>query len=180
VPGAPEGSLRVEALAPHYDRISFASGVKPLDRYFRSQAGQDARKNMAAPFVLVLPDGAIGGYYTLSATGVKLTEFPVDVTRKGAEFCATAVDGASLCAAPAARPVVGSRRLLRSPPDQSTRSDFGETAARRFFFFALNDQEARIGEWPLLADFVANIENRTMPKISRKRIFRRLYRCNAL
>ena len=37
---------------------------------------------MAAPFVLVLPDGTIGGYYTLSATGVKLTEFPVDITRK--------------------------------------------------------------------------------------------------
>ena len=37
---------------------------------------------MAAPFVLVLPDGAIGGYYTLSATGVKLAEFPADITRK--------------------------------------------------------------------------------------------------
>jgi GNAT superfamily N-acetyltransferase len=82
VADAPEGSLRVEALGPHHDRNSFVSGIEPLDRYFRSQAGQDARKNMAAPFVLVLPDGAIGGYYTLSATGVKLTEFPVDVTRK--------------------------------------------------------------------------------------------------
>ncbi|MGH6679710.1 MAG: GNAT family N-acetyltransferase [Bradyrhizobium sp.] len=79
---APEGSLRVEALGPHHDRNSFVSGVEPLDRYLRSQAGQDARKNMAAPFVLVLPDSAIGGYYTLSATGVKLTEFPVDITRK--------------------------------------------------------------------------------------------------
>jgi GNAT superfamily N-acetyltransferase len=37
---------------------------------------------MAAPFVLVLPDDAIAGYYTLSATGVKLTELPADVTRK--------------------------------------------------------------------------------------------------
>jgi GNAT superfamily N-acetyltransferase len=82
VADVPEGSLRVEALGPHHDRNSFVSGVEPLDRYFRSQAGQDARKNMAAPFVLVLPDGAIGGYYTLSATGVKLTEFPVDITRK--------------------------------------------------------------------------------------------------
>jgi GNAT superfamily N-acetyltransferase len=82
VPGAPEGLLRVEALSPHHDRSSFVSGVEPLDRYFRSQAGQDARKNMAAPFVLVLADGAIGGYYTLSATGVKLTEFPADITRK--------------------------------------------------------------------------------------------------
>jgi GNAT superfamily N-acetyltransferase len=82
VPGVPEGSLRVEALGPHHDRNSFTSGVEPLDRYFRSQAGQDARKNMAAPFVLMLPDGAIGGYYTLSATGVKLTEFPADIMRK--------------------------------------------------------------------------------------------------
>ncbi len=82
MPGAPEGSLRVEALGPHHDRSRFASGVEPLDRYFRSQAGQDARKNVAAPFVLVLPDGAIAGYYTLSATGVKLTELPAHVTRK--------------------------------------------------------------------------------------------------
>jgi len=37
---------------------------------------------MAAPFVLVLPDGAIGGYYTLSTTAVKLTEFPADIARK--------------------------------------------------------------------------------------------------
>ncbi|HXZ01257.1 MAG TPA: GNAT family N-acetyltransferase [Stellaceae bacterium] len=79
---APERALRVEALGPHHDRNSFVSGVEPLDRYFRSQAGQDARKNMAAPFVLVLPDGTIGGYYTLSATSVKLTEFPGDITRK--------------------------------------------------------------------------------------------------
>lgn len=32
--------------------------------------------------MLVLPDGAIGGYYTLSATGVNLTELPADATRK--------------------------------------------------------------------------------------------------
>jgi GNAT superfamily N-acetyltransferase len=82
VPSAPEGSLRVEALGPQHGRSSFVSGAEALDRYIRSQAGQDARKNMAAPFVLVLPDGAIGGYYTLSATGVKLTEFPADTTRK--------------------------------------------------------------------------------------------------
>ena len=82
MPGAPEGLLRVEALGPQHDRSSFVSGAEALDRYVRSQAGQDARKNIAAPFVLVLPDGAIGGYHTLSATGVKLTEFPADITRK--------------------------------------------------------------------------------------------------
>ena len=49
---------------------------RTLDRYFRGQAGQDARKNVAAPFVLVLADGKIGGYYTLSSTAVRLTELP--------------------------------------------------------------------------------------------------------
>lgn len=37
---------------------------------------------MAAPFVLVLPDGAIGGFYTLSATAVNVGELPSEVTRK--------------------------------------------------------------------------------------------------
>lgn len=80
--GPPDDALRVEPLGAQHNRNSFASGVEPLDRYFRTQAGQDARKNLAAPFVLVLPDGAIGGYYTLSSTGVKLTEFPDAVTRR--------------------------------------------------------------------------------------------------
>ena len=82
MPGAPEESLRVEPLGPHHDRTSFASGVEPLDRYLRSQAGQDARKNMAAPFVLVLPNGAVGGYYTLSATAVKLADLPDQTVRR--------------------------------------------------------------------------------------------------
>ena len=78
----PFEGIRVEALRPQHDRDTFASGVEPLDRYFRSQAGQEARKNIAAPFVLVLAEGSIGGYYTLSATAVKLAELPADVARR--------------------------------------------------------------------------------------------------
>ncbi len=37
---------------------------------------------MAAPFVLVLADGAIGGFYTLSSTAVKLAELPAETTRR--------------------------------------------------------------------------------------------------
>lgn len=73
---------RVEILSPHHDRSGFESGIEPLDRYFRTQAGQDARKNMAAPFVLILPDGTIAGYYTLSSTSVNLAELPEQVARK--------------------------------------------------------------------------------------------------
>jgi GNAT superfamily N-acetyltransferase len=46
------------------------------------QAGQDALKNIAAPFVLVLPDGTIAGYYTLSATAVDIGEWPAQTIRK--------------------------------------------------------------------------------------------------
>jgi GNAT superfamily N-acetyltransferase len=37
---------------------------------------------MAAPFVLVLPDGMIAGYYTLSATSVQIAELPAQTVRK--------------------------------------------------------------------------------------------------
>lgn len=74
--------IRVEPLASTHDQSGFESGVKPLDRYFRMQAGQDARKNVAAPFVLLLPDGTIAGYYTLSSTSVRLAELPAQTVRK--------------------------------------------------------------------------------------------------
>jgi len=113
VADSPAGSLRVEALGPRHDRNSFASGVEPLDRYFRDQAGQDARKNMAAPFVLVLPDGAIGGYYTLSATGVKLSEMPADITRKLPRY-----------------PLVPATLLGRLAVDQTSRSSRSSCSGR--------------------------------------------------
>jgi GNAT superfamily N-acetyltransferase len=82
VGGADDDALRIEVLGPQHDRTAFESGVDPLDRYFRVQAGQDARKRMAAPFVLVLPDGMIAGYYTLSATAVNLAELSAQIVRK--------------------------------------------------------------------------------------------------
>jgi len=73
---------RVEALSAQHDRAAFSSGVEPLDRYFRTQAGQDMRKNLAACLVMVLPDGSIAGYYTLSSTGILLSELPAETIRK--------------------------------------------------------------------------------------------------
>ncbi|MDX8525699.1 GNAT family N-acetyltransferase [Mesorhizobium sp. MSK_1335] len=80
--GSTEASLRVEVLGPQHGKNSFESGAEPLDRYLRLQAGQDARKNIAAPFVLVMPDGAIAGYYTLSSTAVSVGEWPAQTVRK--------------------------------------------------------------------------------------------------
>lgn len=82
MPESASDALRVEALGAHHDRSSFDSGVEPLDRYLRTQAGQDAKRRLAAPFVFILPDGGIAGYYTLSATSLKLPDLPETVTRK--------------------------------------------------------------------------------------------------
>jgi hypothetical protein len=47
-----------------------------LDTYLKNQASQDARRKVAAPFVMLDPTGAIVGYYTLSAYAVLLKELP--------------------------------------------------------------------------------------------------------
>lgn len=79
--GEGDDAFRVEPLSPDHDRSRFECRVEPLDRYFRTQAGQDARKNVAAPFVLVLSDGTIAGFYTLAATSVRLSELPASTAR---------------------------------------------------------------------------------------------------
>ena len=78
----PDNRLRVEPLGSAHDRSAFDSGVEPLDRYLRQQAGQDGRKNMAATFELAGPDGLVVGYYTLSATSVQIGELPEATARK--------------------------------------------------------------------------------------------------
>jgi GNAT superfamily N-acetyltransferase len=74
--------FRIEPLGAGHNRSSFECGAEPLDRYLRVQAGQDARKNIAAPFVLVLSDGTVAGYYTLSATAINVAELPEKTARK--------------------------------------------------------------------------------------------------
>jgi GNAT superfamily N-acetyltransferase len=70
-------ALRIEPLSDRHDRARFASGVEPLDRYLRQQAGQDTRRRVASCFVLVVDDDpAPIGFYTLAAISLTLTELP--------------------------------------------------------------------------------------------------------
>lgn len=84
MPQAPHpAGYHVEPLGRHHDRSAFSSGVEPLDRYLREQAGQDARKRVAVPFVLCEAKGnAVLGYYTLSALSVDVGAWPEDVAQK--------------------------------------------------------------------------------------------------
>lgn len=78
-----EQRYRVEALGRQHDRSQFSCGNGPLDQYLKTQAGQDADKRVAAPFVLC--EGAnntVLGYYTLSAISVDIGVWPEKVAKK--------------------------------------------------------------------------------------------------
>jgi GNAT superfamily N-acetyltransferase len=76
-------TLRIEPLSLRHDREGFASGVEPLDRYLRQQAGQDTRRRVASCFVLAAGDDpAPLGYYTLAATGLALAELPEVLSKR--------------------------------------------------------------------------------------------------
>jgi len=74
-------SYSFEPLADH-DRASFTFGIAELDDYFRQQASQDARRKVAAPFVMMDSKRRIGGYYTLSAYGIRSGDLPPAVAKK--------------------------------------------------------------------------------------------------
>ena len=72
----PATNYHIEHLQPSHDRAAFHCGVPELDSYLRNQASQDARRKVAAPFVMLDRSGVIVGYYTLSAYAVLLRELP--------------------------------------------------------------------------------------------------------
>lgn len=73
--------VNIEPLGDH-DRAAFSCGIESLDRYLKQQAGQDARKKVAAPFVLFAAKRRVIGYYTLSSASLKGEDLPPELIRK--------------------------------------------------------------------------------------------------
>jgi GNAT superfamily N-acetyltransferase len=69
-------------LGEKHNRGAFSCGVEALDSYLHKQAGQDARKRAAVPFVATLDGHTIAGYYTLSQYAIALDAIPEDVARR--------------------------------------------------------------------------------------------------
>lgn len=70
-----------EPLTDHY-RASFSCGITELDDYIHRQADQDARRKVAAAFVMVDQARRIVGYYTLSAYEIRASELPPELAKK--------------------------------------------------------------------------------------------------
>jgi predicted GNAT family N-acyltransferase len=80
---ASASGYQVELLSEHHNRSTFCTGVEALDRYLWQQAGQEPRRNIATPFVLVRREtGIIAGYYTLSNTAIHTGQLPAELARK--------------------------------------------------------------------------------------------------
>jgi ribosomal protein S18 acetylase RimI-like enzyme len=79
----PSGDLRIVLLGEAHDRGGFTCGVDRLDRYLKTQAGQDVRRKANAVFVLTSHDDLkrVLGYYTLCATTLSQGDVP-EVVRK--------------------------------------------------------------------------------------------------
>ncbi len=72
----------IEPLGEKHNRAAFSCGVEALDSDLQKQAGQDARKRAAAPFVAT-PDGrTIAGYYTLSQYAIGFDAIPDQIAKK--------------------------------------------------------------------------------------------------
>lgn len=75
------------ALTSEDANSGFTSGVTPLDEYFRTQAGQNQRRDMSRTWVMPRPDGdsqlpVILGYYTLTLGSIEREHLPLDVTKR--------------------------------------------------------------------------------------------------
>ena len=75
--------VKIEPLARKHDRAAFSCGYVELDRYIKERAYQEAKKQIAAPIVLVESgNNTVIGYYTLSATSILLTDLPAETAKK--------------------------------------------------------------------------------------------------
>lgn len=66
-----------------HDRAGFSCGVEALDRYLHVRASQDARRRVAAPYVLIAPPSPhILGFYTLSNSAIHAAELPGSIVKR--------------------------------------------------------------------------------------------------
>jgi ribosomal protein S18 acetylase RimI-like enzyme len=80
--GDKQSPFMIEPLGEKHNRAAFSCGVRALDSYLTRQAGQDARKRAAVPFVATTDGQTIAGYYTLSQYAIALDVIPEDVAKK--------------------------------------------------------------------------------------------------
>lgn len=66
-----------------HDRAAFSSGVEPLDRYLKQQAGQDVRHRVASVYIQRTPDTpTVLGYYSISNASIVPQDLPPEIVKR--------------------------------------------------------------------------------------------------
>ena len=78
------GGFIVEVLGKEHDRESFDCGNADLNAYLQTQARQEMDRGAAVVYVLVPEDNRrdVAGFYTLSSSSVRLSDWPDSVRKK--------------------------------------------------------------------------------------------------
>jgi ribosomal protein S18 acetylase RimI-like enzyme len=74
--------FRCEGLRREHPRARFSSGRKVVDAWLAQRAVQNQDKHLSVSRVLVDPQGAIAGFYTLATGQVECGELPPEVVKK--------------------------------------------------------------------------------------------------
>lgn len=74
--------FRIVSLDLDVDRSSFTCGVEPLDRYFKTQVGQDIKRRVTACFTALDSSGQVAGYYTLASASILLSDLASSFAKK--------------------------------------------------------------------------------------------------
>lgn len=69
-------------LQAEYDRATFCSDSKPLNRCLREQVTQDIHHRTAACFVALADRHRIAGYHTLASASLLLADLPASIGKK--------------------------------------------------------------------------------------------------
>jgi GNAT superfamily N-acetyltransferase len=72
----------IELLDKNHNRDDFDCGKALLNKYLKTQAGQDLKRKLAVCFVLSNNEKKIQGYYTLSNNSIPLSSFPEPIRNK--------------------------------------------------------------------------------------------------
>lgn len=77
----PEGFC-CEPLRKDHPRAAFACGNVPVDAWLAKHALQNQDKHLSVTRVLVAPDGAIAGFYTLATGQVGFGDLPAEIAKR--------------------------------------------------------------------------------------------------
>jgi predicted GNAT family N-acyltransferase len=145
MPALPPADLLVLPLGKQHDKNGFTCGVESLDRYLKTQAGQDMQRKANGVFVLsaIEEPSRIIGYYTLCATSVNHGDVPAEAQKYIPRYPLVSATLIGRLAISAARQGEGSGGILLSDALQRAFENSGTVGSSMVIVDALDQRAAR-------------------------------------